>query len=663
MLNNVVSAKRRLPADPLTATALGGILMVAIILRVWVLQLSYHHPDEDIAVGVARHVVTERTLDTNWAHGDVPEWTRVPQFNFSAYNLSAALVMAATGSEAREDAGRALRILRGYSALLGCAAVVLTFLLGRRMFGPWEGLGAAALAAVNPLLFQDSFYARPETFTTTLTLLVLLLCAAPGENRRAVFAAAVVAGLLIATKISSIALLPLLLLPYESPRAGTFKAYAAHAIAVLPLRIPLVLAGVALGVICGVPYIFSAPDAFWDGLRALNAQYTAGYWPHGLMEGTTAERLVYALRYFASTAGGPVLVCAALGAGWAAREARFWSVAVFLCALVFLLRFGTYAAFFERNLSHVVPVFLLFASFFVMRLAARVLPARSVGRVAAMAAAIAFVAAPAAATSFKLLFTSVAGRDDERLRQERARIAAAFNLTNAELGWDHTFENVERHLQNPCQPVLANVPFPGDPVGDRALARLKDRYGIREVGRFQTTFADVPPSTLHVYFTPPVVFLHRPADDAQCAAHDRFIAPSRTGAALPVVQVGADPGWKERATPQPKTPPVDGETFFASWSGNDSHTGRLRIEAAVDGTPAVVIPYLTGYVTDQQTITVRDARSGVVIQTLTPAPSVDWSFIRVALPAGTAHVVIEAVDGGADWGAWHAVGLPHALKD
>ena len=66
------------------------------------------------------------------------------------------------------------------AGLLGALAVVIAFLLGRRWFGTWVGLAAAAILAANPWHLQLSRWAHEATVTPLLVLLSVALLGAAG---------------------------------------------------------------------------------------------------------------------------------------------------------------------------------------------------------------------------------------------------------------------------------------------------------------------------------------------------------------------------------------------------------------------------------------------------------------------------------------------------
>ena len=92
--------------------------------------------------------------------------------------------------------------------LVGPITIVLTWLLGRRWFGPRTGLAAAAVVALSPFAWQFEVRLFAESLATPLTLLFLLwLIERTPTPRRAVLIG-VTCGVLVLTRPSSVYLLP-----------------------------------------------------------------------------------------------------------------------------------------------------------------------------------------------------------------------------------------------------------------------------------------------------------------------------------------------------------------------------------------------------------------------------------------------------------------------
>lgn len=505
------------------ALALLVVLVAAGALRFGSLGHGYSHPDEVIGVRLADRVLRERTLDTNWKNADLPAHFRYPQYNFSGYALFSAAALAAAGAPADENA--LLARLRWLSAALGVLLVAQTFVVGRMLFGRAAALAAAALGAVALLLYQDSLYARPETFVTALALLYLQVLLSPRLRRvPRVAIASLILGFLAGTKLSLLALAPLLLLDGRTAPAPVawsgwlrqeWQRRRSVLLAALQWALPCCIAGFALA----APHALLNPGDYLEGMRALMAQYDQGHWPHGLPQGSAPERLWYAARYFGATLGLPLLAAAAVGIAFALRDRDGDAVLLFIVAAVTAWRFGSYATFFERNFSHVLPILLLFAGHGIAasaRLAKA--PASAQGAFALLLLAVAAV--PAARATATLRFQELGGRQEALLQFERRRLATEFGLPVQSLGWAHGYEDTRRPVP-PCGRFLLELSHAGEQVSEARVRRLVEREGFRVVRQLSSPFAHVPPSTLQTYFSPGKVFLLREDDSRTCTGPAR----------------------------------------------------------------------------------------------------------------------------------------------
>jgi len=216
-------------------------------------------------------------------------------------------------------------------------------------------LVAALLAAVATLLVQDAHFSRPEAFVTALTLAAVALSWPREEvSTVAVLGAAAVIGLLVACKVSMLMIGWLPLVPLAAGWRTT------------PARWWLLLVGlpgaVVAGFATGVPGALSHPDIFVSGVKHLMTQYAGLHPPHSHMSGGPVADMLGA--YFVATVGWPALVCGAVGAGTLAWRRRWAELALIAGPVVlFVGYFSAKAVFFERNLSHVLPLFLILSAF------------------------------------------------------------------------------------------------------------------------------------------------------------------------------------------------------------------------------------------------------------------------------------------------------------
>ncbi len=470
--------------------ALALLLGCAGWLRFSSLQYSYNHPDEIIALEVSERVIQIPTLDTNWKLASLPEYFRYPQYNFSGYILTASLVRVMIGWIPGYSDHDAALLLRGLSAFFGTLGVLVAYLLGRQWFGPAVGLCTAALVATSPLLYQDSLYTRPEAFFTFLLLLALwifgFVVSAP---RVAAFAGAFLFGLLVATKISALLMLPLV--PLAILHAGAksdngldfFKSPQGYLTSACRLFVPLLPAlvvGLVIGFLGGAPKVLFNWDDYIHGIAALRSQYTTGHWPHGEASKDLLSRASYGISFFVGTHGMLFFVFMLLGL-WALIKSR--QMYIFLASIVVLVvsfRFCSYPVFFERNLSHLFPILCLVCASGIVMTARWVPLGRGLQSVLAL-----------------VLLAREFHRDK-------------YGVELRPLGWvGGNINKVRTALPEDGAPVLLEFRDPGDSLSPGVLRALYEEDGLVEVGLIKSLFYGIPPSTLHTYFTPTLRYLHR----------------------------------------------------------------------------------------------------------------------------------------------------------
>ncbi|TWO69984.1 hypothetical protein FN976_16695 [Caenimonas sedimenti] len=653
-------------ANRWAAGALVLLLLLAAALRLESQRFDYGHPDEVISIKVAEQVAASGSLDTNWELADLPELFRKPQYNFSAYLLSGAAVLQLKEWSGDANGSTSLHWLRAWSALLGVATVGLTYLAGRQLFGAATGWCAALLVCFFPLLYQDSLYARPETFVSALTLAcVSLLAPQRPPFRGGSLAAAFIAGVLIATKFSMVLLLPLLVL---SPGlTGTRSLVSWDPPPARPWvnawnQGKWLLLAVLLGFLAGAPHAIANAGAYLEGIQFLRRQYGTGHWPHGLVDADVVDRLAHAAGYFHATAGW-LLPLAIAGALVAARRRQLRALFVFMVALATVVQFSVYPTFFERNLSHVIPLFMIFAAYGLVSLCSAV-ARRPLIRHGLTAVLLLMVMLPALQTTLTLRFDELPGEPAQRLAALRTSVERRFALPSLRVRWTEHEEDVREAMGHRCDgPMLVELLSAEDARSARLRQLLAERDGLREVARHSSMFSHVPPSTLHVYFTPTTVFLHRPPGAEACRQMaGGLVTAESVGDVLPLVQTTAESAWTPGGAALVTHDAHGSRDFHGSWSGSDALKGRLRMTVSVEGSRFLVLPYITGPRVHRQTIRISDAVTSKVILDSRPPFAPTWRFPFMRLPPGTRSVLIEAMDNGDGWGEWHAIGRPRALK-
>ena len=214
------------------------VAVLAAVLRLWSIDLAPLRYDDVDVLSRARAVVGGELTST----GPLTSWG-IPDPPVSVYLalLPAALPQSAVASAA-------------WFALLNVLAVVLTYALARRFFGPGVALAAGLLFAVNPwaVYFSRRSWAEIVPLFTTVALGSAYMVVACRRSRWAV-PFFVMLALQVQTRI--------LALIYAPAALASLALYPRH----WGLRWPLL--GIALGALLSVPYA-AWVLTHWDELAA-----------------------------------------------------------------------------------------------------------------------------------------------------------------------------------------------------------------------------------------------------------------------------------------------------------------------------------------------------------------------------------------------------------
>lgn len=309
--------------------ALYGLLLVSLLpvgidnLRI----AAVFSTDEALSGSIVRSMIVHHTIDPNhfFAYGAVyHEAAALPLMPFSWLGL---------GDRA------ALLSLRSVSLAGGTATLLLTGLLGGRLYGWWAGVLASVLLATSAELARWSITAHPDTLQLALITGGLVAVAAvrdrPSTARIGV--AALLAGLAFGTKYAGLMLLPLIALALlcalvEAARTGTsllrsFVMWTAFACAVF-----------AASFVASNPFALVEWRRFLTQFEAEIQHARAGHVFAGAsgwwrwIEIVASPKGVGALTVAVAVVGGAVLLIGRVQAWREARTTRWWRLAVALDA-------------------------------------------------------------------------------------------------------------------------------------------------------------------------------------------------------------------------------------------------------------------------------------------------------------------------------------------
>ena len=482
------------------------LLLVAIgfFLRAAYYHENYGHPDETITFEVVNAMRRTGDLDTNWAKANLEPGLRYDQYNFSSHLYATYFfyrcVKLIPGLADWRSLNDGFWVYRFFSVLLATVAVWQTWRLARRVGGELAAWMAAIPMVFSLLMIQDAHYLRAESFVTVLTLAAVSLCLPTRRQLRfaEIFGAAVLVGVLVACKISMLALiwLPLVSVAatFGDGPPGKFGARAAWAGLAT-------LGGASLGFCLGAPGAVLHPAAFWNGVERLTHQYAGLHPPYSHSAGGPVADMMAG--YFRSTLGWPT-VLAGLGGAAILLVRRKWAEWLVLAGPVVLFAgyFATRSVFFERNLSHVLPLFFVLAGIGAAALI------EGVGRYrpqavtwVAIGLGLAMVARPAELTR-RLLWIEFSQRGAVQHEAFEADIKARFPgaawwaeaLMNSE-----PIERMAAHFKAGGAPILLCQINYHDEWTAHMSSIFRERFEAELIAVDPSKFADVPGCTLHTY--------------------------------------------------------------------------------------------------------------------------------------------------------------------
>ncbi len=323
------------------------LVLVAFWLR-WDVYPQTYFADELIPRAVVKHMQASHSLDTNWENADwrgdyAGGFYRLKQYNFSSYHTLLLVFRESANMLGLRDVPD-LVVYRAVSLLCQLACLLLVFATAFRFAGATAGLLAAAFFAVMPQAVVDAHYARPESFVMLLVALAVWLAWRGYEGRRWQYglAEAAIWGVAFACKFS---FFPMVIL------AGAAQVFRFRRMGLLLLW----CASFILGVGITAPYILLDAPGFAHGIGLLLNQYAphpdSAHWFDRLLP--SAHDLFPYLNAFFSI---PVLFLVAISVFNRNKKSRCFSIASLLVSFFYLLLFARQGVFFERNLSHLLPL-------------------------------------------------------------------------------------------------------------------------------------------------------------------------------------------------------------------------------------------------------------------------------------------------------------------
>jgi 4-amino-4-deoxy-L-arabinose transferase-like glycosyltransferase len=458
---------------------------------------AYRQPDEMITIKVIEHIFATGHWNTNWALADLPKHFKFDQYNFSSYILTLAGItkfiyfvfhIFKPHTEFTID-------LRFSSALFHIIIILLTYAVGKSLFNSRRiGIAAAWLTAIFPLLFQDSLYYRPESFTTMLTLLLVLVLTKQRQKPqiRWFFIMGGLIGFLVAAKITFLVLLALPVITGFIHRNRKRWFY-------IQLMLALGI-GLGYGFVVGAPYALVNWSAYLHGVARLVAQYAGGHWPYGLPDGNILDRLTYSRHYFSGIGAGWFFLLAV--AGWLLLLKKrlydvFLVVGLFFFVIVY---FSIKPVFFERNFGFAIPYLAMCVGLAIFWCIDR-LSGKQIIRIALSGIIVAAVSAPLLLFLWKLDTEVFSGRYEKQHQELRTQLKNQYGRKIG-VGSSDDFKRYalsKIQISNDKQDTIYEICGANDNYTRNFITLACRDLGLRVIAELPSPFQanGLPPSTLY----------------------------------------------------------------------------------------------------------------------------------------------------------------------
>jgi hypothetical protein len=360
--------------------------------------LATYHPDESIHLYSLEHI---NPATGDFYPGDALYWGSFHFYLQGALSkLAAETGMVTLGDRSfllqhPEETDKLYVIGRLISVFFGTAAVIIFFLLGRRLYGRAGGYVGAIFMALAPLAVTTSFYAKPDgvMFFWYLCSILLAVAAVEKRQRRYYILYGIFLGLATASKYSALLSFGFFLL--------------LHIADLVRARRPLYrnTGDIALLVVCAFgafvianPYAVIRPADFMHYFNGVMGSKTV--MPSNLISGYAD----YLIGILPAAVGWPMYIFALGGIVLSLRTPSKIEIAMGGFALVYVLRLGPPRGQALTYCLPLVPFMILFAVKFALRIGAT--------RNGRLLTAVVCAYTLAYAVSYKSLFSGVDPRED-----------------------------------------------------------------------------------------------------------------------------------------------------------------------------------------------------------------------------------------------------------
>ena len=353
---------------------------------------------------------------------------------------------------------------------------------------------------------------------------------------------------------------------------------------------------------------------------------------------------------------------------------------MFLPIAFYIAVFSAQRTFFERNLSHILPLMLVLCAVGLGWILECLRSGTSSRWIPWAVASMLFLGAilPPAVLSGKLIFVGMVSSTEARAKSYEDALLRKSGYQIAEVNHLLTEDQVGHFTdiaEDSDASLLVRVLNYNDPFTAHNLAELSRNVHVEQIGYFPSLFANLSVNTLISYHSPALRYLlltPRPGKRLAVTTIDgwKFVRFSETAGGLRYGRLETDSWSPDGVYPNVGIPPpstgASPAQFFGSWAkGGDANVGTLSMSLLdPEGSTVIGIPVVTGPVNRGLSIVVRDHSTGADLARMDPPPVLTrWKLWRVELPQNPKLVIdVIATDRGSEWGQWLGVGVPTRLR-
>lgn len=623
-------------------------------------QSHYSNPDEIIVVEVVKNLNKNTSLDANWALADLPAYFKYDQYNFTSYiyfvYLAQKIASVVDADVFTDD--NAYKFTRSLSAISFSLMIFVVFILAKKFMPTGYAFLASVITLFSIQLQQDALYARPESFFSLLVIIICLLLTRTSQRPKLIYSlVGFILGILLACKISALFLGPfiaiLLIIQYK------------HSLLTRePLMIASLLGGATLlGFIIGNPYIIFNFDGWVNGVMYLLGQYSSAHLPHGLHDASVFGRIQHSFTYLFST-NGIILAFFIVGTIYALVKKNF--LLCLFCTMVILhvIYFSIKPVFFERNISHLIPLLYIIAVFGI---------ASTTSLIHAKKTRIALVLVLSSASLFipikniTLLKTSITPHlEAHNFVKIRDQLRASYSSESIFFGYLLSSSEIDSLLRKAksSHSLLYEINDPGDIYTQKNIEELLQAGYFSIAWRHEGIFSEFPASTLQTYLNNGTIFLLKNEKKLQLNVggfemlNDGQWQNKDSGLSISIEGSWQLDGYYSE-TPAPV--PADGQISFGSWNGSDSNRGQLTISIPDDRCKTMNLSYFNGPDSTGLEILVINSHTTEVLNRLNLNPfNNEWNYVTsraLFKDSDCKNIAIVANDNGTNWGQWLAITL------